>query len=160
MRPVDSLFHIYGESHQNPVNKAVHWVCIPLIVFSLMGLLTAIPSGFLSGWLPESVAPYLNWATVFLLVTILYYIRLSLPIAAGMGLFSLACIAGNVWLAQHVALPLWQTSLLIFAGAWVGQFVGHKIEGKKPSFLQDLQFLMVGPAWLIHFLYRKAGIGY
>jgi uncharacterized membrane protein YGL010W len=125
MRPVDSLLHVYGESHQNPVNKAVHWVCIPLIVFSLMGLLTAIPSGYLSGWLPAAVAPYLNWATLFLLVTIIYYVRLSLPIAGGMGLFAVGCIAG-----------------------------------KKPSFFQDIQFLMVGPAWLIHFLYRKAGIGY
>lgn len=160
MRAVDTLLTEYGESHQNKLNKAFHWVCIPLIVFSLMGLLTSIPSAYLSSWLPVPARPYLNWATVFLLFTIVYYIRLSLPIAFGMLLFAVACIAGNVWLAQHVALPLWQTSLLIFVVAWIGQFIGHKIEGKKPSFLQDIQFLMVGPAWLMHFLFRKAGIDY
>lgn len=160
MRLVDSLLAEYGESHQNQLNKAVHWLCIPLIVFSLIGLLTSIPAAYLNGWLPQTVRPYLNWATVFLLVTVLYYVRLSLPIAFGMLLFSIACIAGNAWLSQHVALPLWQTSLVIFAVAWVGQFIGHKIEGKKPSFLKDVQFLMVGPAWLLHFLFQKTGISY
>jgi uncharacterized membrane protein YGL010W len=160
MRKVDTLLHTYGESHHNPINKAFHWICIPAIVFSLMGLLASIPSAYLSGWLPVGYQPYLNWATVFLAITVMYYVRLSIPIAIGMAVFALGCIAGNVWLAQHTVWPLWQTSLLIFAVAWVGQFIGHKIEGKKPSFFQDLQFLMVGPAWLLHFLYRKAGVGY
>lgn len=160
MRTIDALFNTYGESHQNPINKAFHWICIPLIVFSLMGLLTAIPSHWISGWLPPTYQPYFNWATVFLLLTVVYYLRLSVPIALGMALFAGACIVGNVWLAQTLPLPLWQTALLIFVAAWIGQFIGHKIEGKKPSFLQDLQFLMVGPAWLLHFLYRKSGIKY
>ena len=57
-------------------------------------------------------------------------------------------------------MPLWLFSLFVFVVAWIGQFVGHKIEGKKPSFFEDLQFLLIGPAWLMHFLYKKAGISY
>ena len=60
----------------------------------------------------------------------------------------------------HVGLPLVQVCLAVFVLAWAGQFVGHKIEGKKPSFLKDLQFLLVGPMWLMHFIYRKLGIAY
>ena len=160
MTTVDRLFSEYGESHQNKINKLVHWVCIPAIVFSLMGLLTAIPSGFMQHFFPELLRPYVNFATLFLFVTVVYYLRLSGMLALGMFLFAAFCIAGNVWLMQHVSLPLWLTSLVIFAIAWVGQFIGHQIEGKKPSFLKDLQFLMVGPAWLLHFLYKKVGIRY
>ncbi len=160
MRIVDALLEEYGESHQNAINKAFHWICIPLIVFSLMGLLSSIPSGLISGWLPVEYQPYFNCATVLLLITVIYYFRLSIPIALGMALFSFACIVGNVWLTNAVPLPLWETSLIIFVAAWIGQFIGHKIEGKKPSFFKDVQFLLVGPAWLLHFIYRKTGIKY
>jgi uncharacterized membrane protein YGL010W len=51
-------------------------------------------------------------------------------------------------------------SLGVFVLAWIVQFYGHKIEGKKPSFLKDVQFLMIGPAWLMHFIYKKIGISY
>lgn len=160
MKPVDALFTEYGHSHKNKINKAFHWVCIPLIVFSLMGLLTSIPSHFISFWLPLKYQPYFNWASIVLFITLLYYINLSFSLALGMGLFAAVCIIGNVWLSQKITLPLWATSLIIFVVAWVGQFIGHKIEGKKPSFLKDLQFLMIGPAWLLHFIYRKTGIRY
>ena len=51
-------------------------------------------------------------------------------------------------------------SVSIFVIAWIGQFIGHKIEGAKPSFFEDLQYLLIGPAWLLHFIYRKIGISY
>jgi uncharacterized membrane protein YGL010W len=160
MRELDQLLETYGESHQNAINKAIHWLCIPAIVFSLMGLLASIPSGAISAWLPAAYQPYFNWATVFLLVSVVFYLRHSLTISIGMILFSVACIIGNVWLAQNIHMPLWQISLIIFAAAWVVQFIGHKIEGKKPSFLDDIKFLMVGPAWLLHFIYKKIGLKY
>ena len=50
--------------------------------------------------------------------------------------------------------------LLIFIIAWVGQFIGHKIEGQKPSFFEDIQFLLIGPAWIISFIYKKMGINF
>jgi uncharacterized membrane protein YGL010W len=160
MRTIDVLLNEYGESHLNKLNKAIHWVCIPLIVFSLMGLLASIPSYLISSWLPEFYRPYVNWSTIFLLITITYYFRLSFPLAIGMSLFAIACIIGNVWLSIAFPFPLWQTSLSIFVAAWIGQFIGHKIEGKKPSFFKDVQFLMIGPAWLLHFIYKKAGFKY
>ncbi|MFM8977778.1 MAG: DUF962 domain-containing protein, partial [Bacteroidota bacterium] len=88
----------------------------------------------------------------------LYYLRLSGTLFVGMLLLSLGMAWGILALEQVAGSSAWQIHVGLFAAAWVGQFVGHKIEGKKPSFLKDLQFLLVGPAWLLHFVYRKVGL--
>jgi len=51
-------------------------------------------------------------------------------------------------------------AIAVFVAAWVGQFVGHRIEGRKPSFVEDVRFLLVGPAWLLGDFYRRVGIRY
>lgn len=158
MRKIDALLAEYGESHQNQTNKNIHWICVPLIFFSVIGLIASIPSDFVQSILGEG-NPYANWATITLILVTAYYVTLSIWLAVGMTLFGLLCL----WVANMIAMTgaqLWVVSLVIFAVAWVGQFYGHKIEGKKPSFFKDLQFLLIGPAWLMHFIYKKAGIPY
>lgn len=156
MKTIDQWLSEYGESHQNQTNKAVHWICVPLIMFSLIGLLWSIPT-------PEvfhnSSFP-LNFGTLFLFFAMFYYLMLSVKLTIGMLLISCIIVLGNYQLAQIEVVPLWLISMLIFAAAWVGQFIGHNIEGKKPSFLKDLQFLLIGPLWTIAFLYRKMDISY
>lgn len=159
MKPIQTWFDEYAESHQNPTNKLFHWLCIPLIVFSLLGLLAAIPSDFLKDLFPDSWGNYVHFGTLLLIASLLFYIRLSIPMAIGMLLFSILCLQGIFWI-EKLDYPLWLLSLIIFVLAWIGQFIGHKIEGKKPSFLKDLQFLMIGPAWLLGFIYKKLGIAY
>ena len=154
MRPIDSLMSEYGESHQNPTNKLLHWVCVPAIFFSIVGLLYALK-------IPVNLTPdlQLNAAILVLFGVVIYYFRLSAPLAVGMLLFSLVCLS----LAQSIeetTYSLWKVSIAIFAVAWAVQFWGHKIEGKKPSFLKDIQFLLIGPAWLMHFIYKALGIDY
>jgi uncharacterized membrane protein YGL010W len=160
MKSADQWLSEYGESHQNHTNKLVHWVCVPLIMFSIIGLLWSVPSGYFSDFLPPEYAIFVNWGTIFLVLALLFYLRLSFSLFAGMLLIAFFIVAGNYLLLQYAPLPLWATSLIIFALAWVGQFIGHKIEGKKPSFFKDLQFLLIGPAWLLSFIYRKLGIPY
>ena len=159
MRPIQSLLDEYGDSHQNPVNKAVHWICVPAIVISLLGLLWSIPVP--SFFYQVALGPVsLNWAIIFMAFAMIYYVRLSIPLALGM----LLIVTGFTFIIFQLSninlLPLWAISLLIFATAWIGQFWGHKVEGKKPSFLKDVQFLLIGPVWLLHFIYRKLGVGY
>ncbi len=157
MRKIDQLLAEYGESHQNATNKAIHWICVPLIFFSVVGMVASIPSGLVQEFLSDN--PYANWATVALIVMIAYYVALSIPLAVGMMLFSAFCLyLTRVVTAQ--GLTLWITCLVVFVLAWIGQFYGHKVEGKKPSFLKDLQFLLIGPAWLMHFIFKKIGIPY
>lgn len=158
MRRIDALLSEYGESHQNETNKAIHWICVPLIFFSVVGLIASIPSGIVQSVLGDS--PYANWATVLLVLAIIYYVSLSIPLSLGMMLFSLLCIFLTNVIVRADFAPLWLVSIIIFVVAWIGQFYGHKVEGKKPSFLKDLQFLLIGPAWLMHFIYKKIGIPY
>lgn len=158
MRRIDALLAEYGESHQNETNKAIHWICVPLIFFSVVGLVASIPSGVVQNFLGTN--PYANWATVVLVVAIVYYVTLSIPLSLGMMLFSALCLIGVNYIVQLNIAPLWAVCLGIFVLAWIGQFYGHKVEGKKPSFFKDLQFLLIGPAWLMHFVYKKIGIPY
>jgi uncharacterized membrane protein YGL010W len=159
MRKIDELFEEYGESHQNHTNKAIHWICVPLIFFSVVGLLASIPSGMVQRFLGQG-NPYANWAAVVLIFVVIYYTTLSLTLSLGMMLFGVLCLYIARIINQSDVAPLWLVSVIIFVIAWIGQFYGHKIEGKKPSFLKDVQFLMIGPAWLMHFVYRKLGIPY
>lgn len=156
MQTLQHLLDEYGESHRHPVNKTLHWICVPVIVWTVVALLWSLP--FPSA-LRFEAAP-LNWATVALVLAQLYYFRLSLPLGLGVLLFNVLLL----WLTSIVdasaALPLWQIAVGLFVLAWIGQFIGHAVERRRPSFFKDLQFLLIGPAWLISFLYRRLGLRY
>lgn len=158
MRTIDKLLNEYGESHQNRSNKAIHWICVPIIFWSIVALLYAIPHT----WFLQFTANELlgNWAAVALLFVGIYYIRLSPALFIGMLLFSNICLFIAALLQASLSMPLWQLAIGAFVLAWLGQFYGHHIEGKRPSFLKDLQFLLIGPAWLLHFIYKKLRIRY
>lgn len=160
MKSIDTWIDEYGESHQNPINKTIHWICIPAIVFSLIGLLWSIPHSYFEGILPGQYAPFFNWATIFLGIALLYYLKLSIPMTLGMLVFTICVLYGNNYVIQNIEMPLWKFSLFVFVIAWIGQFTGHIIEGKKPSFFKDIQFLLIGPAWLMGFIFRKLHIKY
>ena len=159
MRKIDSLLEEYGESHQNATNKLIHWFCVPAIFFSVVGLVFSIPSGFLADQLPF-LGDFANWATLTLFLVVIYYGSLSPSLTLGMLLFSAFCLGLANYLTLTFPGILAYISIAVFIVAWIVQFYGHKIEGKKPSFLKDVQFLMIGPAWLMHFLYKKMGIAY
>ena len=159
MRAIDKLLTEYGESHQNTTNKLIHWICVPIIFWSIVALLWTVK---LSVEIPGTTY-HLNLALVALVAVIFYYIKLSIRLTIGMLIFSFACIAITDRLEENLQtldFPLWGLALILFVIAWILQFVGHNIEGKKPSFLKDLQFLMIGPAWLMHFIYKKIGVKY
>jgi uncharacterized membrane protein YGL010W len=141
-RPIESLLAKYGESHLNHTNEVIHFICIPAIMLSLLGLLWA-------------AHPYLAVGVV--VASMVYYFMLSVPFAVGMLLMS----GGMLWVLS--VLPegmVWKVSLGVFVLAWIGQFIGHKIEGKKPSFFEDVRFLLIGPLFVLGFVYRRVGIGY
>ncbi|MFE8070542.1 DUF962 domain-containing protein [Marinobacteraceae bacterium S3BR75-40.1] len=154
-KTADQWFAEYGESHQNPVNKTIHWIAVPLIFLSVVGLIWSIPT-------PAAfkTVPYLNWATLALVGTTLFYLRLSVTLGIGMALFSVLMVWAVAAFEQTGLLPVWGMSLIIFTVMWVFQFIGHAVEGKKPSFFKDVQFLLIGPAWLMGFIYRALGIRY
>ena len=159
MKPIETWIEEYGESHQNPTNKIIHWICVPLIMLSLLALIGKIPFPINEIYLFSIAgeAFYLNWTMLFLLICILFYLRLSTALAIGMLGIALLMII-SISIIRLYDPTVWRLSALIFIAAWIGQFVGHKIEGKKPSFFEDIQFLLIGPAWLLSFIYNKIGI--
>ena len=153
MRSATDWLHEYSTSHQNPTNKLLHWVCVPVIVVSVVGMLWSlpVPAAF------EKISPALNWGTAMLAMAVVYYFFLSVPLALGMIPVVLATALIVAWL-DRLAVPLWQICLVAFVLAWIGQFIGHHIEGRKPSFLKDVQFLLIGPLWLLAFVHRRLGL--
>ena len=157
MRKIDHLFSEYAESHQNPTNKTIHWICVPIIFWSILGFISLIPS-------PHIFIEYFGMISIVSLVAIFlvtfFYFRLSWRIALIM-VFIMLLMEHLVYFIniefQHKS---WICFLSVFVLSWIGQVYGHKIEGKKPSFLKDLQFLLVGPIWLLHFILKKFGIKY
>ena len=149
----------YGESHQNHTNKLIHWICVPAIFFSVLGLLWSIPHQFLIDLLPF-MGNFANFATLAIIICSLFYLRLSIPIFLGMVLIAVVFLSICNWIDTNFSTPLWVVSLTIFILAWIGQFIGHKIEGEKPSFIDDIKFLLIGPAWLLSFVFSSLGIKY
>ncbi len=141
-RNIDILLARYAESHRNHTNEIIHFVCIPLIVLSLLGILWAIH-------------PVVAIATT--LASLYYYTKLSRGFALGMGVMSAVMLGILALMPDMTVLPV---SIAIFVVAWIGQFIGHKIEGKKPSFFEDLRFLLIGPLFVLSFLYRRLNFAY
>lgn len=151
MRSFENWMDEYALSHQHPTNQIIHKICVPLIMFSVIGLIWMIP---LPAFFPRT--SYLNWATLFVLGCLIFYLSLNFIISVGM----LILTGIMVFICQKLYDLGWllHVSLLIFIISWIFQFYGHKLEGKKPSFLKDLAFLLIGPLWVLRFFYQKIGL--
>jgi uncharacterized membrane protein YGL010W len=147
MRTEAEWFSLYGESHQNPTNVMIHYFCVPLILYTVFGILDAL-----------SQAPYLDLPFSLAIPVFvgggIFYIMLNWKLAA----LTLSVCAAMIFSFQFYPSATFQlyTHIGLFVVAWVFQFIGHKIEGKKPSFLQDLAFLMIGPLWVFKKLFFGA----
>ena len=135
MKSLQQWYDEYAESHQHKTNQAIHFICVPVIFFSIIGMLMSIPSESVMNILKLNIPFVENWATVVILFLMLFYIRLSFITFLKMLLFSVICLVGNYYIST--ILPIFYFSLALFVLAWIGQFYGHKLEGKKPSFFKD-----------------------
>lgn len=154
MRTAAQWLDDYGDSHRNHANKALHWICVPVIAWCVLGLLWSLP--FPGG--VRALHSAANWAGLAVLAALAYYAVLSVRLALG----ALPLLFAMLWsiglIDRSSSVPLWAICVFLFVFAWIGQFVGHAIEGKRPSFFKDIQFLMIGPLWLLADVYRRLGI--
>ena len=155
-KTADQWFAEYGESHQDHTNELIHWICVPLIFFSVLGFVWEIPVP--QAW--DKAVPWFNWSQVAITLATLFYAWLSIPLAVGLLAFMTVCQTVHLQLEMRAPWEVWKICLVIFVLAWIGQFIGHKIEGKKPSFLKDVVFLLIGPAWLLSLAFKKVGLKY
>jgi uncharacterized membrane protein YGL010W len=134
---ISRLFDDYGAYHRHPKNKLCHYIGIPVIVFTLVGLLFRLSPAVAAG-----VA----------LLAILYDLRLSVRLSLPFALFLL----GSAALAPSLPSPLLGAGFVL---GWVLQFVGHFVyEKKAPAFFENLRQLLVGPLWIIGTLVEKPGV--
>ncbi len=153
-RPIERWFAHYSDDHRNATNQWIHVVCVPLILWSVIALLWSIP-------VPGTLFGPGAWAALSMFLAWMFYYRHSRSLGMGMLLVFVVLSWSLRWL--HLELGgagLAKLALAVFVLAWIGQFVGHKIEGRKPSFLTDLTYLLIGPIWVLNKLYRKLGWKY
>jgi uncharacterized membrane protein YGL010W len=154
MRPIDALLDQYSDDHRNHVNQVVHLLCVPPIVWSVTALLWTIPVP--PGWFRPGA-----FAGFAMIAALAWYWRMSRRLWVGIAIAFVLFAWLDWWIAERLGMRgLLYAAIAVFVVAWIGQFIGHKVEGKRPSFLTDLKFLLVGPMWTLRKLYQRLGIGY
>ena len=154
MRTVHDWFGSYSADHQNPTNRLIHWICVPAILWSVIAAVWVVP-------VPTSIGKPGLWCALIMVGVLSFYWRLSRPLGAAMiALFIALALLTHVLYGALGATGLLELAAAVFVLAWIGQFIGHKIEGRKPSFLTDLAYLLIGPAWLVGKIMRRLGIAY
>jgi len=153
-REVDRWLGNYSEDHRNPTNILIHWICVPLILWTVIALLWAVP-------VPESIGRAGLWAGVAMFAAMMFYLRLSRPLAFGMlaAFVLLGLVTEGLYRVLGPMNLMW-LAIGVFVVAWIAQFVGHHIEGRRPAFFTDLAYLLIGPAWIVAKVMRKVGIAY
>ena len=153
-REVDRWLGNYSEDHRNPTNVLIHWICVPLILWTVIALLWLVP-------VPEAIGRPGLWAGAGMFLAMMFYLRLSRPLALAMfiAFVLLGLITETLYRALGTTLLL-SLAIGVFVAAWIAQFVGHHVEGRRPAFFTDLAYLLIGPAWIVAKIMRKVGIAY
>ena len=152
MKSIQQWFDEYAESHQNPINQKMHFINVPIIYFSIIGLFMSINSSFLQEKIGLANPLIENWGTILLIFILTFYLRLSFKVFVQMFVFSVISVVVNYYIKQN--FNLLYISIILYVVAWAGQFYGHQIECKKPSFFKDLQFLLIGPPWVFKKMFK------
>lgn len=155
MTETDSWLQRYERNHSDLQNPWVYWAAVPMVVLGTVGVLWLLPIP------PEfyEISPLLNWGSLFLIAATVYYFIISLPIAIGMLPFMLGLASLQLWLATS-NYPAFGVSLGLLLAGTVGLMLGRRGAGGFRAVLQDLQLMMIGPAWLLSVIYRRFGIPY
>src|SRR5476649_1275006 len=153
-REVDRWLGNYSEDHRNPTNILVHWICVPLILWTAIAMLWVLP-------VPAALGRPGLWAGVAMVFALSFYLRLSRPLGFGMlAAFVVLGLITEVLYRVLGATPLLWLAVGVFVLAWIAQFVGHHVEGRRPAFFTDLAYLLIGPAWIVAKIMRRLGIAY
>jgi uncharacterized membrane protein YGL010W len=154
MRSVHDWFESYGADHQNPTNRLIHWICVPAILWSVIALVWIVP-------VPQAIGRPGLWCALLMVGVLTFYWRLSRPLGAAMiALFIALALLTHAAYGALGPERLLRLAIGVFVVAWIGQFVGHKLEGRRPTFLTDLAYLLIGPAWLVAKVMRRLGVAY
>lgn len=153
-RPIDAWFAKYSDDHQNQTNQKIHFIAVPTILWTVTALLWCVP-------VPGTLFGAGAWAAFASFAAWMFYYRASRTLGFGMLAVLVVMLGIDRYLQERIGLSmLLKVAIAVFVIAWIAQFVGHKLEGKKPSFLTDLVYLLIGPAWVLAKVMRRFGLAY
>lgn len=155
MSEADNWLERYETNHRDLTWPWIYWAAVPMFVVGTVGLLWSVPT-------PAEfyeISPLLNWGTAFLMVTAIYYFIISLSLAIGLLPFLLGIAFIHMWLPQSDYSAIRVSIGLLLAGG-IGLWLGHRNERGLGAFYEDLQTVMIGPAWILSVMYRRVGIPY
>ena len=140
MKTLEDQMAIYAAYHQDGRNKLSHFIGVPAIVLGVMVALA---------WLRMEVGgTTVSGAMVITAIILVYYLLLDIPL----GIAMVAVFGALLYAAEVIAaLPLKEAVawfLLLFAGGWVVQLIGHVFEGRKPALADNLFQIFVAPIFL------------
>jgi uncharacterized membrane protein YGL010W len=151
MRSMQSWLDGYSADHRNPINQVIHWICVPPIVWTVVALLWTVP-------VPSAFLKPGAWAVFAMVLAFAWYWKHSHRLGGALLVAFVVLALITAWLFDLLGpVRLRWVAIAVFVVAWIGQFVGHKFEGHRPSFLTDLSYLLVGPAWLMEKFLRRLG---
>jgi uncharacterized membrane protein YGL010W len=152
---VDEWADQFGRLRASAPSALSAWLGIPIVITALIGLLWAIP-------VPDiltDASPVINAATLFIMASFVYYCILSIPLAIGGLLFLISAAIPSAWLDQ-TEQPLWPVAAGVFVIAFAWQLTETRRATGRLLVLRNLQYVMLGPIWLLRGLYRRAGLRY
>jgi uncharacterized membrane protein YGL010W len=153
-RDIDRWLGNYSEDHRNATNVLIHEICVPAILWSAIAMLWVLP-------VPPLLGRAGLWAAAAMFFSFVFYLKLSRRLAFGMlAVFVVFGLSSELLYRAFGPSILLELGIGVFVIAWIGQFIGHKIEGRKPSFLTDLSYLLIGPVWILAKVFRRFGLGY
>ena len=123
------LFTEYASYHSDRRNRTCHVIGIPLIVLGILGLMSMVRLG------------PVNLAIVAAAATLIYYAAIDVRGAV------ISLVVFVVLYLVAVRLT-WELNLAAFILGWVFQLIGHRFEGTKPKFLENLIYLLIGPLYI------------
>lgn len=153
-RRIDQLLAVYERDHLHPTNRLLHFIAVPLIYLCVVALLAEIPVPEVLESIPG------GWNTIAAIPVSIYYLRRSVTAWVIMVLFTALCVAVINLMRVYIEVPVWSIALSLLFALSIVQFIGHRIEGKRPSFFADVQFLLIGPVWVFQKLLRPLGLRY
>lgn len=155
MKTLEQHLSQYAEYHRDQRNILTHYFGIPLIVFAVLSLLSR-PMFFIS--YPIFGELIVNPALLAWLAGNAFYLKLDRRLGLTMVVLTGALLMGANMLAMLDTFVWLSTSIGIFVGGWVLQFIGHYYEGKKPAFVDDLMGLVIGPLFVVAELSFQLGL--
>jgi uncharacterized membrane protein YGL010W len=151
-REIDRWLGSYSGDHRHPLNVLIHWICVPLILWAVIALLWVVP-------VPALLGRPGFWAGMAMVGALAFYLRLSRALCLGMlvAFVALGVLTEALYRMLGAQALAW-LALGVFVAAWIAQFVGHHVEGRRPAFFTDLAYLLIGPAWLVAKVMRRIGL--